>query len=234
MAEMTPEAVEQQASQARGRLIDHFKRVYSIIAGLAITEACKRLWPVGAAALSDVRTWMFLTFFITVVPIFHGGDRSLDHKYLASAPESGRQRLYYVYDVYILLITALLFVFVAESVPDAAAAARPALFHPEEFYFWMFGLFAFDVVVLLVDSWKTNDEATRRAYPNWIFMNSVLAFVCFVVATAVQAASGTGYAMVRLPPGIDLTLSQTGFVVFTLAFLRTIFDYRVGGKFMFP
>jgi hypothetical protein len=37
-----------------------------------------------------------------------------------------------------------------------------------------------------------------------------------------------------LPPGIDLTLSQTGLVVFVLAFLRTILDYRVGGKFMFP
>jgi len=234
MAEMTREAAEQQASQARGRLIDHFKRVYSIIAGLAITEACKRLWPVGGAGFPDVRTWMFLTFFITVVPIFHGGDRSLDHKYLASAPESGWRRAFYVYDVYILLITALLFVFVAESVPDAAAAASPTLFHPEQFYFWMSGLFAFDVLVLLVDSWKTDDEATRRAYPNWIFMNLALAFVCFIAATAVQAASGTGYAMVRLPPGIDLTLSQTGLVVFVLAFLRTILDYRVGGKFMFP
>jgi hypothetical protein len=230
MGETTQKDFEQQERLARARLIDHFKRVYSIIAGLAITEACKRLWLAGGPE-STPQLWMFLTFFITVVPIFHGGDRSLDQKYIIHPPKSPLDKFAYLWDVYMLLITALLFFFVAESMPEAV---KGSTFRPNEFYFWMGWLFAFDVVVLAIDWCKNRDEAIKNAYEKWIILNFALAGICFVMAGAVKAASGTGYAIIHLAPGIDLTLAQAGAAVFVLASLRTVFDYIWGGKFMFP
>ena len=93
----------------RSRLIDFFKRLFAIIAGLAITEACKRLLPANPTfALPGPSFWMFVTLFVTIVPIFHGGDRSLDVRHLDQRVENTRQRLKFVWDVYALLITALL------------------------------------------------------------------------------------------------------------------------------
>src|SRR6266571_165610 len=93
-------------AQARARLIDHFKRAYQIIVGLAITIACTKLF----TSETTLSLWLFCTFFITVVPIFHGGDRSLDVKYLGARPQGFWQRAAYIWDVYMLLITAVLFV----------------------------------------------------------------------------------------------------------------------------
>jgi hypothetical protein len=95
-------------NQERSRLIDHFKRAYQIIVGLAITLACTKLFPGGFPTPSDTSFWLFCTFFITVVPIFHGGDRSLDIKYLRAQPVGFWGRAAYVWDVYMLLITATL------------------------------------------------------------------------------------------------------------------------------
>jgi hypothetical protein len=76
-------------NQERARLIDHFKRAYQVIVGVAITVACSKLFPGGWQSV-DITFWTFCTFFITVVPIFHGGDRSLDLKYLGtSSTDSG-------------------------------------------------------------------------------------------------------------------------------------------------
>jgi hypothetical protein len=106
--------------QQRSRLIDHFKRAYQIIAGLAITLACSKLVPDGVPSFgifSDTSFWLFCTFFITVVPIFHGGDRSLDIKYLRAPPKGFGGQAAYVWDVYMMLITAILFVKIAQSIP---------------------------------------------------------------------------------------------------------------------
>jgi hypothetical protein len=62
--------------QERARLIDHFKCGYQVIVGLAIAVACSKLFPQGLLQKFDITFWSFFTFFITVVPIFHGGDRS--------------------------------------------------------------------------------------------------------------------------------------------------------------
>ena len=108
-----PPAPAADANLQRSRLVDHFKRAYQIIVGLAVTLACTKLFPHGIARHPDSTFWLFCTFFITVVPIFHGGDRSLDLKYLGSQPHGFWRRAAYIWDVYMLLITAIFFVKIA-------------------------------------------------------------------------------------------------------------------------
>ena len=78
----TKMAADSNPGLARSRLIDHFKRAYQIIVGLAIARACVKVLPHGFSGFPDLEFWLFATLFVTLVPSFHGGDRSLDIKYL--------------------------------------------------------------------------------------------------------------------------------------------------------
>jgi hypothetical protein len=223
-------------AQERARLIDHFKRAYQIIVGLAITGACTKLFADGVVKFPlDVSVWLFGAFFITVVPIFHGGDRSLDVKYLREQPTGFWKRFFYIWDVYILLITAILFVKIAQAIPDAPAAAakavptgvaqvvpgastQPAPSTPEHFYFWMAVMLFFDAAVLVIDGVKSN---LLLRYGKWIVINVVLASICL---------------WAKAQPGVwpGLSVNTTAEIVFGFALLRTFLDYIFGGDFMFP
>jgi hypothetical protein len=209
----------------RSRLIDHFKRAYQIVVGLAITLACTKLFATGFFKWPlDVSFWLFCAFFITVVPIFHGGDRSLDVKYLRSRPSGFWGRFWFIWDFYILLITAILFIKIAQAIPsDASPAVLPgsgaaAQAGPEHFYEWMVIMFAFDIFVLIVDGIKSN---LFKTYAIWITLNLVLAIVCW-----------WAYAQPGFAP--HFSVDVTAIIVFAFAFVRTFLDYIFGGDFMFP
>jgi hypothetical protein len=232
----TPANVDQQ----RSRLIDHFKRAYQIIAGLAITLACTKLVPDGVPSFGiffDTSFWLFSTFFITVVPIFHGGDRSLDIKYLSAKPKGFWGHTAYVWDVYMLLITAIVFVKIAQSIPvpqttsgstggTILGQAFTVPSTPDNFYHWMAIMLFIDVGILLADglkSWALRVESAKnlRPYIKWLFLNLALAFICWFAPS---------------PPGFLplLTELSTSIIVFAFAFLRTVLDYSFGEDFMFP
>src|SRR5208283_1421724 len=127
------------------------------------------------------RLWMFATLFITLVPIFHGGDRSLDQKYSGRPPQTLAARFAFVWDDYMLLLTAVLFVCIAESIPSATDVRDPKAFAPDRFYFWMSLTFGFDVFVLVVDyakNWSRRSEL--GPYPVWIVENGLLCVVCLL------------------------------------------------------
>lgn len=230
------EYTEEQKSRDRPRLVDHFKRVYSIIAGLAITEACKQLWPFSLASFTDYRFWMFAAFFITIVPIFHGGDRSLDRKYIDHEPKNRVERAFYIWDVYMLLVTAILFVGLAEAIPKAEdihkAAPTPA--DLAYFYYFLSVLFLFDAIVLWADFLKS--DAGRRlklqeSYKQWIPANLILCVFCAFAAYLINP-TGALAAFVGLQPFPMIT--ALSIVVFAAAAARTFFDYWFSGDFMFP
>nr|WP_294548953.1 hypothetical protein [uncultured Rhodopila sp.] len=213
------------------RLIDHFKRVYSIVAGLALTEACRRSLPIES--IFDFRLWMFATLFITLVPIFHGGDRSLDQKHCGRPPQTVWERVAFVWDDYMLLLTAVLFVCIAESIPSAADIGTPSDFAPGRFYFWMSVTFGFDVFVLGVDyvkNWQRRSEL--RPYWVWIVANSLLCYICLRASQLVLLDYSVKTVSVALLG--DVTLFTLSVVVFICALLRTIVDYSVGDAFLFP
>jgi hypothetical protein len=219
--------------QERSRLIDHFKRAYQIVVGLAITHACLKVLPNGLQLFPDLAFWLFCTFFITVVPIFHGGDRSLDIKYLGAQPTGFWQQASYIWDVYILLITAILFVKIAQSIPgpsvntiNAAATSGPSPPKPEEFYWWMMAMLVFDVAALAIDgtkSWLLGTQGWQeiRSYPGWIIINGILAAICWYAASHPMSLA-------------EWSPEYLGAVVFSCAFCRTVLDYIFGRRFMFP
>lgn len=217
------------ANQERSRLIDHFKRAYQIIVGLAITLACTKLFPSGIATVPDITLWLFGIFFITVVPIFHGGDRSLDVKYLGSRPYGFWGRAAYVWDVYMLLITAIFFVKIAQAIPGVGlgfgGGTPPQT--PQLFYEWMAGMLAFDVGVLVIDWIKSgllNNQRWNelRVYAKWIILNIVLALVCYLAASPAKLFS------------FQISVETIAIGVFAIAFIRSILDYSFGKNFMFP
>jgi hypothetical protein len=212
----TPEEVKQQ----RLRLIDHFKRAYQIIVGLAITNACGKVFAHGTFDLGDPALVQFCTFFITVVPIFHGGDRSLDIKYLAAKP-AGLSQAAYVWDVYILLATAILFVKIAQAIPGPGLGFidNSNIAAPGHFYDWMAAMFFFDAVILGIDwfksgRWGIPEWTENRVYRDWILLNAAMGAACLIVPQAWPASAGI--------------------VLLVLAGLRTVADYSFGRQFMFP
>jgi hypothetical protein len=227
---MQQPAAPANLDQERSRLIDHFKRAYQTIVGLAITLACTKLVPdsiPSSRIFLDTPFWLFCTFFITVVPIFHGGDRSLDIKYLRASPVGFWGQAAYVWDVYMLLITAILFVKIAQSIPvpqtvsgSGGAILSQALTppsRPDIFYQWMAIMLFIDVGILIVDGFKS---ALLPTYSKWIFLNLVLGFICWYAPALPDF----------LPSLSELTVA---IVVFAFAFLRTVLDYIFGKSFMF-
>ncbi|MEA2861896.1 MAG: hypothetical protein QOC72_3935 [Methylobacteriaceae bacterium] len=216
------------AAQGRARLIDHFKRVFAIIAGLALTEACRRLLPAQPALVwPGPNLWMFITLFVTIIPIFHGGDRSLDFRHLERGTKS-LNRVYFLWDVYALLITALLFVCAAAAIPNVETLRNP----PKDwtyagsaavFYAWLFVLFSFNVIVLVVDLWKSPDrDSLMPSYVKWIAINSVM-IVCSVVALICLNKYG------------DTSVECVSPIFCFCAIGRTLFDYWKSDEvFMFP
>jgi len=201
--------------QPHERLIDHFKRVYAILAGLALTDACRRTLPIGD--LADYRLWMFAAFFVTLVPIFHGGDRSLDQKYLRLRPQGAWPKIWFLWDDYMLLLTAVFFVCIADSIPSQNASDIPKAYL---FYRWMAAMLCFDVFVLVVDRLKNRGRADLAPYRVWVPINLAMAGFC---AGASVLAASNAWPPFWLSAGI-----------FALAAARTVLDYWAGKTFLFP
>jgi hypothetical protein len=167
---------------------------------------------------------MFATFFITIVPIFHGGDRSLDAKYLTDETKSTEQRFSYIWDVYMLLISAILFVGIAEAIPKQSMNGKSDPADPAQFYFFMSFLFFFDSLVLVVDFFKSDrgrKEIIKNPYKRWIPVNFCMSVFCFVFAYAI-AQDGA------------ISVFPISIIVFAAAAARTLYDYWRSDEFMFP
>lgn len=230
---MQQPAASPNSAQERTRLVDHFKRAYQIIVGLSITLACTKLFPGGFPKFPfDTSFWLFCTFFITIVPIFHGGDRSLDIKYLQARPAGVWGHAAYIWDVYMLLITAILFVKIAQAIPVPGSASGSAILgasaptSPNYFYRWMATMLFIDAAILIVDGVKSrflaiDGGAALSSYVKWIVLNALLGVVCMCAAYPPEAIASLS----------ELTIAL---IVFGLAFLRTVMDYIFGRKFMFP
>lgn len=214
-------------NRERSRLLDHFKRVFAILVGLAITEACKKLLPVTPLIeMPGPAFWMFAMLLLTIIPIFHGGERSLDVRHLDAATNAPWRRLSFLWDAYVLLITGILFVCAAESLPhaDVLPAGAPGADPRRQmiaFYTWMSIVFGFDVLALIVDYLKRGDLRQRlRSYGTWIGLNVLMLVVCVGAVAALRSHAN---------------LLAVSVIVCGLAALRTVLDYATSdAAFMFP
>jgi hypothetical protein len=172
-----------------------------------------------------------------VVPIFHGGDRSLDVKYRNHYPQTARDRAALLWDDYMLLLTAVLFVCIAEAIPKAPESGHaPAEVHAQAFYHWMAIMLGFDVAVLIIDRWKSRakERVRLKPYIAWIIINSLLGLVCWAVSGMSEPQCAGMVVTIPLPFGLSVaaTLWQVSFAVFLAALLRTVADYEVEQGFL--
>jgi hypothetical protein len=227
------------AQPANTRLIDHFKRVYTIIVGLAITEGCKHLWPLDQSSIFDPNIWMFLAFFVTVIPIFHGGDRALDVKY-SEIGKDNYTKIKYMIEVHLLLFMALGFVLVAEAIPQSttAPAAKKAgeiiankAYAP---FFFLFGAtLIFDVAVLsygwLTSPRKDEDRNSLKPYLFWIGINGALSITALLMGAGLNIWQPT-----LLYGRFDTLAFLMALFLFGASVLRTCYDYAKAQVFLFP
>ena len=242
------DSIRDPGMDGRKRLIDHFKRVYNIVAGLAITEAVRHLFPIYDDFFHGPAPWLFVTFIVTIVPIFHGGDRSLDAKYWDRPRTVGLERFWFLVDVWALLITAMAFVAIAEAIPrpdgcDAAGrCSAPLTFSSAKWFTLLLGItVAFDVLVLVAEFARgsrgtpgdTPAAAAARkgflgAYPTWIRINTPFAVACAFAACMTWNQWGIADA---LPIAVQ---SWTLPLLTAAALLRTYLDYLWSGDSLFP
>jgi hypothetical protein len=201
----------------RGRLLDHSKRVYSIIVGLAIADACRTLFPFDFSHGLSNSLVLFLTFVVTVVPIYQGFDRSLDIKYYETSLDAPLNPGAYTWDVAMLLVTAIFFVGMAESLRTNGTPT------PAAFYFWLGLMLVFDCGVLLIDYAKSPVKETLRPhYRIWGAINLALGIVAIYASFGVAAQEAVGPA----------TGAQWLFLL--LAVVRSGIDYSRSMRFRFP
>lgn len=139
-----------------------------------------------------------------------------------------------------LLTTAILFVFIAEAIPQKVASGSDAGSYPNAglFYFFMAMMLVFDVFILVVDRIKSKDKANLAAYAIWIFINIALGFVCAMASYILGPTNTLRPESYLVVLGFTFSFQNICYLVLVLSLARTVTDYvadyRSGGKFLFP
>jgi hypothetical protein len=216
--------------RSRNRVVDHWKWLFAIICGFAITVACLRAYT--CFLVPDLPGILqFMALIVTIPPIFHGMERSLDLRYLQpTSAIPGAVRM--IVDTSILTITALLFLGLALSIPDFSqrflVERQDTLRH---WYLWLFvSFFWFDVLVLWGTSYRFDLPGVKKSHYALAVLNLVtgVAIALVMLFDPFAAWISTGFE-----PG-QPTDSTVLLPVAIIAGLRSVLDYWIGRKFLYP
>jgi hypothetical protein len=205
---------ETQGPEQLKRSIDSLQRLYTIVVGLAVTEALRRFLiqasadPAAAATAGAAAAagwwvnWKTLTILlVTIVPFYHGANGHLDQTYLYGFDGRRREKRYaLVIDFFVLFGEGVLFFALALSLNDFGLSLR-----------------IFQAILLTDVLWAgfvhiTGDSGKKDAGHalKWGLLNLV-AFV------AVSAVHDTALLVESARPNW----------VLGIAVLRTFFDYKI-------
>jgi hypothetical protein len=108
------------------RSIDSLQRLYTIVVGLAITEALRAFWLPPTALDPWWANWRTLTILlITIVPFYHGANAHLDQSYLYGFAGKRREKRYaLLLDFFVLFVEGVLFFALALSLNDFDRSVR--------------------------------------------------------------------------------------------------------------
>jgi hypothetical protein len=215
------------------RVVDHMKRLFAIVCGLALTLGCVNAYTAfNRPMYADQWAWpdwvgvlQFVILLVSVVPVFHGAERSLDLKYLrADAP--GARPGWIILDFWLLIFSALFFVVIAQCVPDYRPSRQPDVeVLRDRFLLFLGAFFLYDVVVLLQGALRaqtgpaTPDKIVHWAHVAWMAGNGFMGAVCLIARSWLEPGSE--------PLGLFT-------ILLVLALLRTVCDYAWGWQFLFP
>ncbi len=202
--------------RARNRVVDHWKRLFAIVSGFAITVACLRVY--SCALSRDLAGILqFVVLIVTIPPVFHGMERSLDLRYLQRrSPIPGAARM--VGDTAVLMLTGLFFLGLALSIPDHGQSwlvDRKDILR-RWYMLLLVSFFFFDSIVLWATKKRLQETApeagAHSAHRNLAILNVL---TCAAIIAAV---------------GFDL-----GFwPVALIAVGRTLLDYKISRAFLYP
>lgn len=213
------------------RVVDHMKRLFAIVCGLALTLSCINAYTCFNQPTADqVGILQFVILLISIVPVFHGAERSLDLKYLRAEAPGGHPG-WIILDFWLLLVSALFFILIAQGVPDYRQGTPPDVDLLRDRFLHILGIFfLFDVAVLLQGALRihasaaagdqvTSDGIIRRAHVLWMIGNGAMGAACLISRS-------------YLGPGTDVV--GLFWLILALAIARTIWDYGWGWRFLFP
>lgn len=158
-------------SLARTRSVDNLQRLYTFVVGLSVTESLRRVFisMTDNGQVQSTDSWLMITsFFITVVPFYHGANRYLDATYVTEERKANQFGL----------MVDFLFLFI-----EGIALFILAMFINQRIWFFtILGfLFVFDVIWVGVTRLlaRGEGEATSR-YWKWATINIITALAVFV------------------------------------------------------
>jgi len=208
---------DEDVLRARSRVVDHWKRLFAIVCGFAITVACVRAY--SCLLVADVHGIMlFVAFISTLLPVFHGMERSLDLRYLeARSPVPTAVRL--MGDTGVLMISALFFLVLGLSIRDHSQAwLTPHSDRLRFIFLWaLVGFLVFDSLVLFATRNRLQQVAPESGAHE---SHKRLALLNLASAGAVAAA------------GLLDVLG--GLLIAVVAVGRSIIDYLMSGGFLYP
>lgn len=198
--------------EARKRSVEHLQRLLTVVVSLAVAQALQRLVFVDTVPNSpDYPDWvMFISFFVTLVPFFHGANRYLDAAYITL--ESPARPIGLVCDFFFLLIESMIFYLMA-----AFIGALPT------FYWILFTLLILDAIWVGItflykqDKSPANKKQAKFSYLPWLGLNVVAALLLVWVANTTTLPSTARLVLLGL-----------------LSIIRTALDYWLSLPVYFP
>lgn len=224
-ASLREDSLAKQASSVR-----HLQALYTIVAGLALSDAIGWLFRDGRTDGTGLWEWvllllMLVAFIVTLIPFFHGALRHFDDVYLIEQQSRPVHRASLAFDFGFLFAESCLLFALAHHIDRT-----------DIFLEFFVALLVVDIAWGVVFRWKLleteglraalavlvrSDHQNREVQVVWGRNN--LLFLGIIGIVGFGALLG-----VNPPPLLD------GLIVFILAVLRTYFDYKESWEFYFP
>lgn len=201
-----------KVQEARKRSVEHLQRLLSVVVSLAVAQALQRLVFVDTAPREhDYPDWvMFVGFFVTLVPFFHGANRYLDAAYITL--ESPARPIGLVCDFFFLLVESMIFYLMAAFIGAL-----------HKFYWVMFTLLLLDAAwVGITFLYKEHSSTAAKSqakfnYLPWLGLNVGAAVLLVITANLTTLALSAKLVLLALVP-----------------ILRTALDYYLSLPVYFP
>jgi len=194
------------------RSVGHLQTLYSLVIGLALTEAVSTfvLGPEHkplSGSTNQTQAWpMFLAFMATLVPFFHGANRYLDQTYIFQPlddPPIRPRNFTLLVDFIILFVEAGIFYWMAL-----------VLTHWQQFFWVLIYLLAIDMAWL---AFNLIYGTRQKALIGWLCLNAgAVALMWIVMYTPLLPEAHRSEALM----GITV--------------VRTVFDYIWNWKYFYP
>lgn len=193
--------------------VAHLQGLYTVVVGLALTEAITTL--IDSKASSSIpfdSIPYFLAYLVTLVPIAHGALRHLDVAYLENSSQPPKHGA-------LMVDWSLLFV-------EGCGLLILALFirHPEAFSYILTGLLGFDALWAFTAYLAFSPERGKwTTEKKWAVINFVAVLFLVIVLIALDATDKT-----------NPISTYRWILVLLVAFARTVWDYSWCWPHYFP